>query len=288
MKAHWILPVFAAVTLAACSRTDQPAAGNGPALPDSPPVAEVDGEPVSQGMLDAYLRARGVSDPTAIQREAALEELVNLVLLRQQAEKSGLAQRPKVQFDLALQRLSTLATRQARTHLEQNPVTEEQAREEFERKRDVAGLHEYHLKHMLLPDRRTAEAVIKTLDEGGDFQQLAEDHSIDERNDKGGDLGWVNLAQLPPPLPEAAKQLDVGEHSKEPLQSRFGWHVLQVVDKRQLNPPAFDAVKSGLIANMQRSRMESYVEELRQGADIKMSKNILDAAAREKPEADDS
>lgn len=276
----FLIALVAAAAMGGCDRSEAPEPAE-PAVepPESATVAVVNGEPVTEALLDAYLRNRGVEQPSEAQTEAALRELVNLVLLRQQARRSGLAERPDVQADLALQGLSTLAGRQIRAHLDDNPVTEEQAREEFERKRQVAGQREYHLRHILLRDRRTAEMVITTLDEGGVFEQLAEDHSIDERNDAGGDLGWVNLAQLPEPLPGAAKALEVGQHSPEPVQSRFGWHVLKVEDTRELEPPAFDQVKSGLISSLQRARMEEYVRGLREGANIQVSEEFAPAGA---------
>lgn len=280
-----IIPaLLLAATLAACDRSDT-GSGDGAtpaAAPDSPVVAEVNGEPVREAVLDAYLRARGMSDSSQGQRRQALQEVVNLVLLRQRAEKQGLDEDPQVRADLALHRLSTLATRQVRSHNAENPVTEADARAEYDRSRQTAGTKEYHVRHILLDSRQAAEKAIVELNKGADFADLADERSLDKREEAGGDLGWLNLAQLPEPLREPVRQLNTGAHGQKPIQTRFGWHVLKLVETRKLDPPGFDQVKQGVIASLQRQRMEEYVQELRAKADIKMTPEM----ARTRPAGD--
>jgi len=263
------------LALAACRGGGQDAE-QGKAVADSPTVATVDGAPISKALLDSYLRARNEQNPSAKQRRDALKELINLELLEQAAKRSGLADKPEVRADLALQAASTLATRQVQAQLATEPVTEEQARHEYETQRDRAGLKEYHLRHILLPTKRKAQEVIVALNKGAKFDELADERSIDKREHAGGDLGWVNLTQLPDAMADAVKDIHLGAYNQDPVQTRFGWHVIKVVDTRQLEPPSFDQVKKGIYASMQRQRTEAYVESLRAKADIKMLKSIAE------------
>lgn len=279
----YLMPMAALLLAAGCSNPD----GDGnaddaePAALDSPVVASVNDEPVTEAVLDAYLRARGTTDPSPQQRETALQEVVNLVLLRQKAESQGLDEKPDVQADLALHRLSTLASRQVRGHNEQNPITEADARMEYDRTRDTAGTREYRVRHILLASQEAAQQTLAELDEGADFAQLADERSRDNREEAGGDLGWLNLTQLPEALREPVRDLEPGEYAQEPVQTRFGWHVLKLDDTRELEAPGFDEVKQGVIASLQRQRMESYVQELREEADIKVTEEFTGSPSPE-------
>lgn len=278
MKTLKCIPLLAfALLTAGCGDPGEQSLDAGQAALDSPTVASVNDEPISRALLDAYLRARGSTNPTPRQREQALQEVVNLVLLRQQAEKQGLDDTLEVQADLALHRTSTLATRQVRNHNAENPVTEADAREEYNRNRETAGTKEYHVRHILLPSREAAEQAIAELNQGADFAKLANERSQDTRQDAGGGLGWLDLTQLPEALREAIRGMRTAAHSQEPVQTRFGWHVLKLVDTRKLEPPEFDQVRQGVVASLQRQRMESYVQELRAGADIKVTEAFTES-----------
>lgn len=274
------LPLIALLLLAAgCSDPGEKTDGDGRAALDSPTLASVNGEEVTEALLDAYLRARGTNDPSPEQRETALQEVVNLVLLRQGAEEQGLDEKPEVKADLALHHLSALATRQVREHNADNPITEADARLEYERTRDTAGTNEYRVRHILLASREAAEQTIAELDEGADFAALADERSRDNREEAGGDLGWLNLPQLPQALRQPVRELEPGEHGREPVQTQFGWHVLKLEDTRELEAPGFDEVRQGVIASLQRQRMESYVEDLRAEADIKVTEEFAGSPA---------
>lgn len=66
-----------------------------------------------------------------------------------------------------------------------------------------------------------------------DFAELARRHSNDGISASlGGDLGWKNAGDFPPELEEIINELNIGEIS-QPVRSRFGWHLIQVQDRRE-------------------------------------------------------
>ena len=72
------------------------------------------------------------------------------------------------------------------------------------------------------------------MNKGEDFGKLAAELSQDTATAaKGGDLGWFGKGQMVAPFEEAAFSLKVGEIS-QPVQSDFGWHVIQVIDRANL------------------------------------------------------
>jgi len=89
-------------------------------------------------------------------------------------------------------------------------------------------------RHILVATEEEAQNVIQRLKDGEDFGTLAAELSQDTGSGaSGGDLGWFGKGAMVPPFEEAAFNLDVGEIS-EPVQSDFGWHVIQVIDKATL------------------------------------------------------
>jgi len=106
-----------------------------------------------------------------------------------------------------------------------------------------------HARHILLrlSPQLTQEAAIARLAEfkrqiqsrSKTFEQMARDNSEDGSAPQGGDLGWSSPGQFVPEFEEAMNALSVGGIS-EPLVSRFGVHLIQVIDRRQatLEPKA--------------------------------------------------
>ena len=70
---------------------------------------------------------------------------------------------------------------------------------------------------------------------GADFDELAKSHSEDRASAiNGGDLGWVSPGQMVPQFEAAMNSLNPGEVS-EPFQSQFGWHIMQTIERRDLD-----------------------------------------------------
>lgn len=89
-------------------------------------------------------------------------------------------------------------------------------------------------RHILVASEEEAKAVIERLKNGEDFGKLAAELSQDTGSAaNGGDLGWFGKGQMVAPFEEAVFNLKVGEIS-DPVQSDFGWHVIQLIDRATL------------------------------------------------------
>ncbi len=106
----------------------------------------------------------------------------------------------------------------------------------------AATITQTHARHILirpgaLLSDTQAKAKIETLYQqlkgGADFAKLAEENSADTGSAKqGGDLGWVEPGATVPEFEAAMNKLQVGDIS-EPFQTQFGWHIVQVLGRRQ-------------------------------------------------------
>jgi peptidyl-prolyl cis-trans isomerase SurA len=86
--------------------------------------------------------------------------------------------------------------------------------------------------------KRELLAIRQRIENGDDFAQLARGHSDDKGSAiKGGELGWIQTGALVPPFEEAMNQLALRQIS-EPVQTQFGWHLIQVLERQESSDTA--------------------------------------------------
>lgn len=112
---------------------------------------------------------------------------------------------------------------------------------------DTQIVEQTNARHILVAtqdrDREEALAMAKEMREhimeGDDFAEMAKEHSDDLGSGKeGGNLGWINPGDTVAPFEKAMNSLSVGQLS-EPVESRFGWHIIEVKERRD-----FDATET--------------------------------------------
>jgi len=102
----------------------------------------------------------------------------------------------------------------------------------------------YHLQHILIAspeaarpevleaNLKQAQDIIKQLEDGANFTQLAQTYSDGQNALEGGDLGWRKLTEIPSLFVEAVSQLEAGDFTRSPIQSPSGFHLLYLADTR--------------------------------------------------------
>ena len=121
--------------------------------------------------------------------------------------------------------------------------------------------------------RETIETILSELQDGGDFEALAREYSEDGTAERGGDLGFFGRGQMVPEFEQAAFDLSVGETSGI-VETQFGFHIVRVTDRMDAGTQSFDEVRSQieqfLGQEAQQNAFESYIERLRQDAEIEI------------------
>lgn len=145
---------------------------------------------------------------------------------------------------------------------------------------------EVRARHILVATEDEAKAVLAELKKGAKFEELAKTKSKDpSAAAQGGDLGYFTKDQMVPEFSDVAFKLAKGELS-EPVKSQFGWHIIQVEDKRKKPAPEFDAVKPQLEAFVTRKAQAELVTKLRESAKIERLDKKDDAKPNDAKPAD--
>ena len=239
---------------------------------ESKTVAEVNGVAITEEDLRYFQSKKQTAQPDAQQdSNAALNELVDLELLRQQAEKAGVLQRKEVIQELKRQRTNVLVNTYVRERIEDMSFTDEELRKEYEQQVAQLSKKEYKARHILSDTEAEGQAIIKELDSGVDFVELAKKRSTGPSAVQGGDLGWFKPNSMVPPFAEAVQKMDKGQYSTAPVQTQFGWHVILLEDSRDVMPPSFDEVKDKLKGILTNKAIQAYIDELRSAANIQIN-----------------
>lgn len=90
-----------------------------------------------------------------------------------------------------------------------------------------------------------AKEIIKKLNDGDDFAELAKEYGSDGTASKGGDLDWFNKGAMDEAFEKAAYALKKDKYTKTPVKSMFGYHIILKTDEKE--KPALDDVKDTII-----------------------------------------
>ena len=231
-------------------------------------VATVNGVAIPKSRADAIVKASGQPDSEQI-RARVREQLIDLELLVQEANRKGLAKSAEVQQQLEFQRSQLLANAAVQDYLKANPVTDDAVKAEYERIKAQAGDKEYHVRHVLVEKEEDAKDIIAKLKSGAKFEDLAKASSKDPGSkDRGGDLEWNTPAGYVKPFSDAMVKLQKGQYTQTPVQTQFGWHVILLEDVRPTKFPPFDDVKSEIRQRLQQQSVAKYVGDLRAKAKV--------------------
>ena len=258
-----------AVAQAPAKKSAAPAAA---AVPAAAAAAKTGDITVPQSQLDLIVKervAQGQADTPEL-RAFLRDELVNRELFIRAAKAKGLDRDASMKTQMQVAADSILIRAYLNDYMGANGVTDEALKKEYDVIKTGLGDKEYRARHILVEKKVDAEALIKQLQAGSKFEDLAKANSKDPGSkDNGGDLDWAVPSNYVKPFADALVALQKGNYTPTPVQSPFGFHVILLEDTREAKAPSFEEVKAQLTQRLQGQVVERHLIELRTKSGIK-------------------
>ncbi|MBL24050.1 MAG: peptidylprolyl isomerase [Rhodospirillaceae bacterium] len=228
-------------------------------------IARVVGEPIFQSDIQAAFRALPPRARRAgLQRHYGrlLETLVVSKMLTIYGRRLKLETDPRVKRQL--KRAEDAFVRDTYlSDLVRKQMTDKALKDEYNSLvKKNKGIDEVRARHILLQTEKKAKEIIKLLNTGQNFAELAKKNSVGRTARRGGDLGFFGRNEMTKPFSDAAFALKVGQVTKKPVKSDFGWHVIKVEEKRKRKIPPFDKVRPMIRARVGQRLSGEIVSEL--------------------------
>jgi len=269
--------VLISLAVTAAAQTQQrrpaPAAANPPAAaPASSSAKPAGSEFYSQQQLELIVQervAQGAPDSPEL-RAALREELINRELLVRAAKAKNLDKESAIRTQMQVAADTVLIRAYLGDFFRTSPIGDDVLRREYETIRASLGDKEYRARHILVEKRDDADAIIRQLQAGAKFADLARAQSKDPGSkDNGGDLDWAVPSNFVKSFADAMVALEKGKFTAQPVQTPFGFHVIQLDDVRAAQVPSFEEVKGQIAQRLQQQAVERHVDELRAKAGLR-------------------
>lgn len=174
--------------------------------------------------------------------------------------------------------------------LENTKVTDDQAKEYYEKNKNDFYVDEVKASHILISTtdengkelskkevekaKKEADDLLKRVKNGEEFSKLAKENSDDTVSAaKGGDLGYFGKGEMVKEFEDAAFSLNKDEVS-EIVKSEFGYHIIKVTDKNQGQTP-FEEVKENIIKILKEQALTKNIDDIISNAKIEKKTDVL-------------
>jgi peptidyl-prolyl cis-trans isomerase C len=197
-----------------------------------------------------------------------LERLVDNKLVAAAARSASLQNEPEVKQKVADAEERAIQELYLRRALDAQ-LTDARLKEKFDAfLKENPPQEEVRARHILVDTEAKARDVLSDLRKGADFAAVAKAKSSDGSARDGGDLGFFTRGDMVSEFSDAAFALKVGEVSKEPVKSQFGFHIIKVEARRSQPLPTFESAREQLRGEMSQELMTDVIEGLRAKAKV--------------------
>ena len=236
---------------------------------DGTVVAVVNGDKILKKDVMGVIKLNNVKEEdTAKAFPVVIDQMINEKLIDAETAKTSIEKTPEFQQRMAAAETQLVKTMFLENYLK-DKVTDKAIKAEYDKfKKDNKGKMEVHARHILVKTEAEAKEVIKDLDSGAKFEDLAKEKSVDPSAKNGGDIGYFAKDELIPEFSAAAFGLKPGTYTHAPVKSQFGWHVIYVMDKRERVVPEMKTVEASIRNKLGQDAVQKLIGDLRAKADI--------------------
>lgn len=236
-------------------------------------VATVDGTPITLGEMIVMKQAAAQDPQMAEMGDAALYEIMLDQLIQQTAVAAAGQESAGVRAQLEIQRRNTLAAAAIAAVAKAQPTDPELQAAYDGLFAQAEPMTEYSAAHILVDSEEKAREIKVELDGGADFGTLAEQNSTGPSGPNKGDLGWFSADQMVAPFADAVKAMEKGQISN-PVQTEFGWHVIQLNDTRMRDVPPLEQVRDQIGQMVLRDKVQAEIQRLTSAATVEKTEGI--------------
>lgn len=237
-----------------------------PVYAEDNPITSINGISIPQERLDFQVKtatSKGEPDTPEL-RKSLYEDLVSLEVMSQEAVRLGLNKNSEVVQQIELSRQSILVGAFIQDYAKNHPISEDQLKQEYEKLKNFhAGDKKYNARHILVETEAEAKDIIAQLDKKEKFENLVEKSKDLGSAANRGSLGWAEPGIYDPAFADAMVSLEKGAYTRKPVQSQFGWHVIQLDDTRNIEAPPFEEVKPQIQQSLQQQTLLKAIAELK-------------------------
>lgn len=263
-----------------------------PIQPGNPVVAKLNGKDITR--VDVFNFIQNLSPQTRQMPidqlfPLALEQVVNAELIGEKVAKTDLENDPTVkkELDVAKQQIVRGVFMQKEADKAMTDDLLKTAYEDY--KKNFPKMEEAKARHILVKDEKEAQELITQIEGGADFAKLAKEHSIDATKENGGELNYFVKQDVVPEFADAVFSMSKGDVTKKPVKSDFGYHVIEVMDKRERQPATLEQAKPFLTTQLRQQVLNTIVQKWRDEAKLEVfdinGKAIEPSAGGDKPAA---
>jgi len=240
------------------------------------PLVEGDVVITQQMFLDEVdvMPAKPRQDLLADPQEAA--DLVDMMYRRaklfEEAERRGLESDPEVQRQLARAKENIMIGKLIENQRAQiqPPDMEALAHEHYLANPERYAIPEsVRARHILIAiqdgdragARERAEALLQRIRAGEDFAEIADENSDDRATAQGGgELGWFGRGHMTKPFEDAVFALQGSGDLSGVVETEFGFHIIQLEERRESDRVPFDAVKRQIVSQLQKQYVDDKIK----------------------------
>ncbi|CAG1018743.1 putative parvulin-type peptidyl-prolyl cis-trans isomerase [Burkholderiaceae bacterium] len=229
-------------------------------------VAVVNGKPVPKSRVDALItQATKQGQPKTPELEQqARDEVVMREMFMQEAEKRGLGASAEYKQQMEFARQQIMIRELFDDYRKKNPVTDAEVQAEYDKFKAQSSGTEYRARHILVEKEDEAKALVKQINGGAKFEDVAKKNSKDPGSaENGGDLDFAKPDSYVPEFGQAMTKLKKGEMTQEPVKSQFGYHIIKLEDTRQAQFPPLAEVKPQIEQRLTQAKLAKFRDDIR-------------------------
>jgi len=227
-------------------------------------------------------------------KDALLDNMILEIIMVEAAEKDGITLSDEdITAELEKFKVNFQTDDEYTQFLEKNGMTEEYLKEALKKEsiinqylaakienlqptdaeletifNDLKTNQKIKARHILVATEEEAKAAIERLNKGEKFEDLAKELSIDTASGaKGGDLDYFAYTDMVQPFSEKAFSMEIGDVS-EPVQSEYGYHIIEVTDKTVDDSITVETEKDSLTEYFKSYKYEDLLADLKENANI--------------------